>query len=234
MLYVGVDVAVAKPMDIVVLGDDRGIKEVEQRRGHDKVAEFIESLGEEIWVAVDAPRWLNTGRMANESFRSSLSHPPRKGKYLNCRFVEYELGRRRLPCYFTPAGELTSGKKWMQEGFDLYDTLEDARFEDFVNQLDLPDRLMMEYYPHASFTALSARYPGKKGTSEGRETRLDTLADYGVPLEDLAYLTTDGLDALAGAVTAHALRHSKQRHILGDEEEGYMVLPKGLPEDCSS
>ena len=232
MLYVGVDVAAAKPMDIVVLGDDLGIKKVDQREGPCEVARFIESLGEEVWVAVDAPRRPNSGRMQDPSFRSSLSPAPRKGKYLNCRPVEYELSRRGLSLYFTPAVERTP-RKWVQAGFDLYKALGERAFADFANEPELPARLMMEYYPHASFTALVGKYPDKKGTPDGRRLRVETVADYGFPWEKLAYLTTDGLDALAGAITAYALRHGKERHVVGDEEDGYMVLPEQLPENCS-
>lgn len=230
MLYVGVDVAAAKPMDIVVLGDDLGIK-VHHRLGPDEVARFIDSLGEEIWVAVDAPRPLNTGRMADEGFRSRLSPPPRKGKYLGYRFVEYELGRRGLSCYFTPAGELTTGKKWMQVGFDVYKELGGLDFTEFRNQEAFPDRLMMEYYPYASFYALVGGYPGKKGTTEGRRVRVEALAQHGMRREDLAYLTTDGLDAAAGAVTAKALACGAGCW-LGDVEEGFIVLPAPLPDNC--
>ena len=233
MLYVGVDVAAAKPMDIVVLGDDLDIK-VHREPCPEEVAGFIDSLGEEVWVAVDAPRRPNKRRMADENFRSSLSPPPRKGRYTDCRFVEYELAQRGLSLYFTPAEKFAPGREWMKVGFALYEALETSRFKDFVDQRKLPDRLMMEYYPHASFTALAGKYPDKKGTPDGRRLRVETVADYGVSLEDLAYLTTDGLDALAGAVTAHALGHGKERHVVGDEEDGYMVLPKQLPENCSS
>ncbi len=231
MLCVGVDVARSKPTDVVVLNTDLQMEDHVQCSTPKAVAGYVADLSENVWVAVDAPRRPNVGRMKDQAFRDTLSLPPEKRTYLNCRLVEYELGRRGLSCYFTPAGELTTGKKWMQVGFDVYKELGGLDFTEFRNQEAFPDRLMMEYYPYASFCALVGGYPGKKGTTEGRRVRVDALAQYGMRREDLAYLTTDGLDAAAGAVTAKALACGAGCW-LGDAEEGFIVLPASLPADC--
>ncbi len=231
VLYVGVDVALSRPTDIVAVNADLEVKAYVQEYTPEAVAEYVANLGEAVWVAVDAPQRRNSGQMADPDFRSALSPPPKKGRHLNCRLVEYELGGHGIPCYFTPREELATGQKWMQFGFDVYRELTKRGFTEFGNEETLSDRLMMEYYPHASFCALVGGYPGKKGTMEGRRVRVEALAQHGMRREDLAYLTTDGLDAAAGTVTAKALACGASCW-LGDAEEGFIVLPALLPADC--
>lgn len=232
VLYVGVDVALSRPTDIVAVNADLEVKAYAQEDTPEAIAQCVADLGEAVGVAVDAPRRRNSGRMADPGFRSSLSPPPNKGRYQNCRLVEYELGRHGIPCYFTPRGELSNGQKWMQFGFDLYTELAKCGFTEFGNEETLSGRLMMEYFPHASFCALVGGYPEKKNTAEGRKLRADALMDCGVQPRDIACLTADGIDALVGAVTAEALANGRQRYVLGDEAEGFIVLPGPLAENC--
>ncbi len=231
VVYVGMDVALSRPTDIVAVNADLEMKVYAQEDTPEAIAQCVADLGESVWVAVDAPVGRNCGRMADPGFRSSLFPPPKKGRYQNCRLAEYELGKHGISCYFTPQGELPKWAEWMQFGFDVYTELAKCGFTEFLNEEPLPGRLMMEYYPHASFCALVGGYPGKKDTAEGRRVRVDALAQYGMRREDLVYLTTDGLDAAAGAVTAKALACGAGCW-LGDAEEGFIVLPASLPADC--
>ncbi len=227
IVYIGVDIAV-KRQDIVVLHEDLTIAETVQQPDAPSAAEYIVSQYKEAWVAVDGPRRPNCGLMADKKYRAKLGLVPHAKKYSPYRCCEYELVRRNIQCYCTPPGKARRWNSWMNVGYDLYGNLQKAGFEDFVGQAPLPRRLLIEYFPYASFSVMAGKYLGKKKKPEGRQTRLDLLRQYGV-VDDLEHLKVDQIDALVGAVTAHALRHAKACWV-GDKDEGLLVVPGKLLE----
>lgn len=226
MVYIGVDVALTRPLDIVVLNNDLALIATTPQPDAIAAAQYIASHYEQAWVAVDGPRRPNYGLMANRQYQASLNPPPPPGKFLNHRVCEYELGRRNIPSFPTPAGEPKGWKQWMKAAYQLYESLHELGFADFVNQDCLPGKLMLEYFPYASFCVLAGRQPGKKSTHKGQGVRRELLRKYGVR-GDIAGLTVDQIDALVGAVTAHALHHG-QASWVGDKDEGLLVVPKKL------
>ena len=110
----------------------------------------------------------------------------------------------------------------------------------------VPPRQSLEVYPHACYAGLVGHLPLPKHTLEGRlqrqlvlyECRLNIpdpmslfeeitrhrLLQGILPLENL--YSPDELDALVAAYTAWlAGTNAEQVSLLGDPEEGYMVLP---------
>ena len=83
---------------------------------------------------------------------------------------EYELRRRNIRLYNTPAKE-KDAPAWMRQGFSLYRRLSSMGFTQFVAGELRTDRMMVEVHPHACFAALLGRRPFLKGTLEGRLQR---------------------------------------------------------------
>lgn len=229
MVYVGVDIALSRPQHIIVVDENLTIAEIVQRPDAASVAEYIADHSLEAWVAIDGPRRLNKCLMADEQYHAQLQVAPRPGVYRDYRVCEYEICRRNINCSNTPHSELSlsPGRQWMKVAFDLYDALHKKGFKEFKGKGSLTaERLMLEYFPYASFSVMAEKYPGKKDTPEGRRIRVELLRDYGVD-GDLAILTVDQLDALVGAVTAHALHQGKATWV-GDKGEGLLVVPGKL------
>jgi predicted RNase H-like nuclease len=158
---------------------------------------------------------------------------------------EYELRRRNLRLYNTPARE-QDAPRWMRVGFELYRRLWGLDFRFFSAGQPSAPRTMLEVHPHACFGALLGRRPFLKQTLEGRLQRQLALYDCKVDVPDamrvfeeitrhrllkgvlpLEPLYSAGeLDALVAAYTSWlAALHPEQVTLLGDPQEGQVVLP---------
>lgn len=225
MHYVGIDVASNRPCNLVII--DAELRFVEARWSSDRLAaatHLSRSYPDAI-VAVDAPRRLNQGLMAEDAFREGLDVPPKPDKHRNCRVCEYQLSRRNVPLYFTPH---ENPPAWMQVGFRWYEALVKAGYGDYpLGEVHGPP-CVIEYYPHASFVGLLGGIPPDKATYEGRKARvellrrLDSGCDFGVS-------TADMIDAMVGAVTAARLHHGLAVDY-GETTEGLMTVAAELPD----
>jgi hypothetical protein len=201
------------------------------------------------FVAVNAPRRPNQGLMKNPEVRESLSPTPRPGRWTGFRLAEYQLFQHNIRIPHTPSSE-EACPGWMRLGFDLYQRLIRMGYEDYP-ATDASCQLL-EVYPHAAYTVLLERLPFPKRTLEGRLqrqlilhsqaldvpdpmrifeeiTRYRVLQGY-LPLDDL--YTHEELEALVGAYTAWmAANKTEKVTLLGDPEEGQIVLPAGELQD---
>lgn len=198
-------------------------------------------------VAVSAPRRPNQGLMERPEVRDRLSPPPRPGRWLNFRLAEYQLRQHNISCPKTASNEREC-PKWMRVGFSLYRRLESLGYR--ANSAGGPagdaPLQSLEVYPHACFCALLGLTPFPKTTLEGRIQRQLVLHDQDLhipdpmrlfeeitrhrllqgilPLQDL--YSPGELDALVAAFTAWmVVCHPDQVSLLGDPEEGQVVLP---------
>lgn len=208
----------------------------------DTIAEVVAGYSQ-VTCAIDAPIAPGKGLMADPSYRRRLGLGPDSSTYSTYRVGEYELRKRGIGLYNTPA-DPQQAKPWMQEGWKLYDRLRAAGFVEYPHP---GQRRMFETFPHAAFTALIGRRPYPKSSVRGLLQRQLVLYDEGVGVPDpmitleewtrhrimTGQLTHAGLhshdelDALMAAYTA--FRAEKEPHevsLLGDPTEGQIVLPQ--------
>ena len=240
--YIGIDpTAGTRPFTYAALDNERSLLAIGQG-DMEEVLAFMAGQHSAI-VAVCAPRSPNRGLMTRADVRERLSPPPRPGRWLNFRVVEYQLRQHNI---FVPGtyAEAEDCPGWMQQGFILYQRLKNLDYRSFP-QKDAPHQFL-EVYPHASFTVLLENLPFRKHTLEGRLQRqlalykcdLDIpdpmyifeeitrhrLLQGILPLEDL--YQAEELDALVAAYTAWMVgMQPDQITFLGDSMEGQLVLP---------
>jgi hypothetical protein len=194
-------------------------------------------------VAVCAPPRPSQRLMERVEVRDQLNPPPRPGRWIGFRLVEYLLRQHGISCYKTPPNTKAC-PGWMQMGFHLYHRLEQMGYQPYP--ATNPGLQWLEVYPHASFCTLLGHKPQPKNTLEGRLQRQLLLHQHKVgvpdPLDIFKGLTVQNvlrgdlgmdslyvqgqLDALVAAYTAwQAANHPKEITLLGDASEGLVVLP---------
>ncbi|MGD2156126.1 MAG: DUF429 domain-containing protein [Anaerolineales bacterium] len=195
------------------------------------------------YVAVSAPRRPNQGLMKSPEVRETLSPVPRPGRWSGFRVVEYQLFQHNIRIPRTPS-KVKDCPNWMRLGFDLYQRLVRLGYKSYPAS-ESPCQVL-EVYPHAAFTVLLERLPFPKRSLEGRLQRQLILHSKALEIPDpmrifeeitryrmlQGVLPLDGLynheelEALVGAFTAWmAVNRPEEVSILGDPEEGQIVLP---------
>ncbi len=228
MNFIGIDVAGSRPSDLIVL--DENLAEVE-RVSSNAPAETAPLLADRYpraVAAVDASRCLAQGLMQRDDFREALSPAPPPGKYLSCRHAEYELMRRNVSVYQTPAEMPDWLEAWLREGFAWYDALIDAGYADYSMHPDSTPPCVIESYPYANFVALLGGLPPSKSDRAGRLARVTALRDAGVEA-DFALMDADQLDATVCALAAARLAEGTAADY-GDPREGVLTVAAKLPD----
>lgn len=242
--FIGIDpTAGRKPFAYTSLDSDLRLTAL-GRGSLEEVLAFTAGQREAL-VAVCAPRRPSQRLMSRSQVRDRLIPPPRPGRWMDFRLVEYLLRQHRISCYQTPADEQAC-PNWMKMGFLLYQRLEQMGFQSYPT----PEATMqwLEVYPHASYCTLLGHVPLAKRSLEGRLQRQLVLHRHQVglpdPMEVVKRLdarhilqgslptsklyTTGELDALVAAYTAwQAASHPTEITLLGDASEGVVVLPVG-------
>jgi len=200
------------------------------------------------FVAVCAPRQPNTGVMARREVRQSLSPMPASGRWMNFRMADYLLRQHNISIPQTPDSD-DSCPQWMRNGFLLFRRLQEQGYALYPSEG--AERQALEVYPYAGYAALLGVLPLPKHSLEGRIQRQLMLHEQRInlydpmrvfeeitrhrllksilPLENL--LSAGELDALLGAFTAwRAALNPEQVELLGDADEGQIVLPTALKE----
>ena len=243
-VYIGVDPTAGKrPFSVAALDDDLRLVALEGTDLDGAVA-FVERWPHAV-VAIDAPQSPNRGLMRQSSRRRSFGLNPKSRTFSDWKVCEYELRRRNLRIYNTPARS-AQAPAWMRVGFNLYRRLRELGFEFFRQGEAAEGPTLLEVHPHACFAALLGRRPLAKATLEGRLQRQMGLYVEGLdlanplhvleevsrhhllagelPLEGLR--SHDELDALVAAFTAF-LVHQRPARVaqVGDPDEGLITLP---------
>lgn len=239
--FVGIDPTAGKrPITYAVLDNDLRLLAL-SKGDLNEVLAFVGGLSQTI-VAVSAPQRPNQGLMDRPEVRERLSPPPKPGRWRSFRLAEYQLRQHRISCPRTPSDEKEC-PLWVQMGLNLYRRLEGMGFQPYPAEADSQ---YIEVYPYASFCVLLGRAPFPKTSLEGRIQRQLVLYEEGLripdplhifdeitrhnllqgrlPLDEL-YSPTE-LDALVAAYSARlAATNPEGITILGDPEEGLLVLP---------
>jgi len=240
--FIGIDPTAGKrPLTYAAL--DSELRLLSLAQGNlDEVLAFVAGQRQAV-VGVCSPRRPSMGVMERPEVRAQLTPPPRPGRWMKVRMVEYQLRRRRISTYQTPDTEQKC-PRWIQMGFMLYRRLEGLGFKPYP--AGESQQQYLEVYPHASYTVLLGQAPFLKNSLEGRIQRQLILYERGINLPDPMrffeeitrhrllkgilpdeHLCTAGeLDALVAAYTAWmAVTSPEKVSLLGHEEEGLVVLP---------
>lgn len=194
-------------------------------------------------AAICGPRSPNTGLMRTPNIRDQLTPSPAPGRWENFRVAEYILRQHNFLIPHTSRVE-ESCSNWMRQSFLLFRRLSEMDYRQV--SAETADRRLIEVYPHASYGTLLGRLPFSKNSLEGRIQRQLVLKEQGVDVTDpMAFFeeitrhriltgnmpfdllyTAGELDALIAAYSAwHTLQHSSQISLLGDPNEGQIMVP---------
>jgi hypothetical protein len=195
------------------------------------------------FLAICAPQRPNTGVMTRPEVREKLDPVPNPGRWENFRLADFLLRQHNITIPRTPAEEADC-PNWMKNGFLLFRRLEELGYQPFPRKEAA--RQILEVYPHAVYTVLLGVVPLQKQTLEGRLQRQLVLFQKDLEIPDPMIFfeeitrhrllkgvlpfdelyTAAELDALAAAYTAWlAANHPDQITLLGDPDEGQIVLP---------
>jgi predicted nuclease with RNAse H fold len=195
----GVDVSVARGLDLVLLDDSLRVLDARPRVGVDELGASLEELTPDV-VAIDSPpAWGTNGRS---------------------RRTERELRLFRIQSYGTPTRDRDGHPfyAWMKVGFRAFEVARRRGYRRYAS--GSPRGTAMEVFPHASAVILAGCLPPRGARK--RDWRRAVLEKHGV--ETLGLRTTDQIDAALAAVTGiRAL--SGRMSALGDPKEGVIVLP---------
>ena len=244
MTFIGIDpTAGQKPFCYAAL--DHELRPIALGAGRlDEILAFSAGQRQAV-IAVCSPRRPNQGVMTRQEVRQQLNPLPASGRWVDFRLADYLLRQRNIVIPQTPS-DLSVCPKWMQMGFSLYTHLEKLGYRTYP--IDGAELQTLEVYPHASFTVLMKKIPFPKYTLEGRLQRQLVLYENNIRLPDpmrffeeitshkllKGILPTENLysagelDALVAAYTAWlAVTRPKDVLLLGDAQEGQIVLPTG-------
>jgi hypothetical protein len=240
--FIGIDPSAGvKPFIYAAIDQDRDLIALGQGQ-IDGVLAFAAGQRQAI-VAVCAPRRPNSGIMADEKFRETLSPQPQPGRWIDFRMADYQIWQHNIRSPQTRHQE-SSCPNWMQMGFSLYRRLENFGYQTYPRE-DAQCQVM-EVYPQACFAVLLGLLPFAKNTIEGRLQRQLVLYinDLNIPdpmrfLKDITskrllngllphgnLYQPEELDALVAAYTAWLSKyHPDQITLYGDSTEGQVVIP---------
>jgi len=192
-------------------------------------------------VAVNAPPRPNQGALAKLNEAKRLSPSP-KGK-ADYRLAEYKLECRNLNIHHTPSSDADC-KNWMRVGFEFYKRLRELGFEHYPSQEC--ERQLLEVWTPASYHVWLGRAPLPKNSLDGKLQRQLLLYEMGLDTKDpmrffeevtrhrllrgelpLGELySASELESMAAAYLAwSAATHPEDIELLGDQDEGQIVVP---------
>jgi hypothetical protein len=241
-IYIGIDpTAGNKP--IIYAAVDQELQMVALGGGDmDEVLAFVGGQRQAV-VSICAPQGPNLGLMADESFRQTLSPPPKPGRWKNYRVAEYYLRKHNI--HITPTPSLVNAcPGWIRTGFAIIRRITSLAYQPF-SQSD-SSLQYLEVYPQASYAMLLGHNPFLKHSLEGRLQRQLVLYERNINLPDpmnffeeitrhriLNGVLPSGilhqpaeLDALVGAYCAWLVKNRPDQVAwVGDPQEGQIMLP---------
>jgi predicted RNase H-like nuclease len=196
----GVDVGVAKGLDLVLLDDELRPIETNRRVEADRLGDLIREYRPDV-VAIDAP--------------------PAWGARNGSRRTERELRRFGIQSFGTPpAGRRDDHPfyAWMKVGFRAFEQAAEAGFPRYGS--GTVRGRAIEVFPHGTAVALSGCLPPP--TVRKRDFRVQVLRSQRVETDGLRSI--DQVDAALAALTGLLALRGRST-ALGDPKEGVIVLP---------
>jgi predicted nuclease with RNAse H fold len=197
----GIDVGVAKGLDVVVLDGSPSTVRAERRLHLENLGAVIRDTTPDV-VAIDSPPgWAHTGERS--------------------RATEREIRGAGIICFGTPSEERAFGNpfyEWMRVGFKAFELAAACGYSRYHEGPVAGTAI--EVFPHASAVTLAgrlgppraARRPWRREILRANGVEVDRLS--GPDQIDAALAALTGLEALAGRF-----------HAPGDPDEGNIVLP---------
>ncbi len=229
--------------DIVYAAVDRELSLISIDVGDlDAVIDFA-SGHETAIAAICGPNQPNLGLMKRDDYRTKLDPLPHKNRWREFRVADYLLQTHKINTPRTPS-KVEDCSSAMQNSFALFQRLGDMSYQLFSNTQ--ASRQILEVNSYAAYTVLLECLPFPKTSLEGRLQRQLKLYDLGLEILDpmrvfeeitrykimQGVLPLDGLytpyelDALVAAYTAWtAIEHPERISMIGDPQEGQIVLP---------
>ena len=207
VLGVGLRVSSKRPSTLVALDRDSSILCMETFGEDDELAQIAQYQNPEL-ISIGTPLGLPWGFCCLEtSCDCEFEVPQRKG-----RLLELELSRMGISCFFTNKGSII--RNLIYRGIGLSERLRGLGFE------------VVESYPHATKMILF----GDKVPPKNSAASLAFLKERLSPIiggldEHMSRMDRNGCDAVLNAYTG--LLHTQDgTDVLGNDEEGTLVLPK--------
>lgn len=207
VLGVGLRASAKRPSTVVALDQDSSILRMETFGEDDELAKIAQDDKPQL-ISIGAPLGLPLGLCCLETSCScDFSIPQRKG-----RLLELELSRMGISCFFTNKGSII--RNLIYRGISLRQRLQGLGFE------------VVESYPHATKMILFGDKVPPKNSAASLAFLKERLSPLIPGLENhINAMDRNGCDAVLNAYTG--LLHIKDgTDVLGDEEEGTLVLPK--------
>jgi predicted nuclease with RNAse H fold len=195
----GVDVAVRRGLDLVLLGEGRAVLDTHRRVAVADLRAIAEELEPDV-VAIDAPPgWAISGKS---------------------RLTERELRWFGIQCFNTPSDKKMAEHpfyEWMTVGFEAFQAI--ATTHPRYRGGSVKGHAI-EVFPHATAVVLAGALP-PEGVSK-REWRRAVLRKHGVDVGGLRSM--DQVDAALAALTG-LLALERRFSAPGDPREGQIVVP---------
>ena len=172
-------------------------------------------------IGIDAPQAPRLALMTDADSRAALDPPPPSDRYQRYRVCDYQLARRGIGLYLSPAAD-EAVPNWMAVGFELFSALR-ARGMHLPATVHDTSASLLEVYPFAAFVTLLGCVPPPKSTPEGLRIRQALLVEQGL-IGLLPALGHDALDAVAAALSATRYATGSGCAV-GDPLEGMIALP---------
>lgn len=199
MLALGVDVSIARGLDIVALDQDFRPHATLRKQSIADLVSVIRRLEPSI-VAIDSPPgWSTEG---------------------SSRPIERQLARLGINIFATPSAPAGRGfYSWMAVGFQVFEAAAQLGYPAFAG-LGTLVHTCIEVFPHASAVTLRGSVPASNVRK--RVWRRQVLEDQGVRTD--ALVTVDQLDAALAAFTGIRALQGKSCWV-GTPREAVLVLP---------
>ena len=209
MSVLGVDLRASrkKPSSIAILDPQSHLTELSSFYEDDELIKLVHDLQPDL-VAIGAPLNLPSGFCClDQTCECRFSVPNRKG-----RLLELELAKMGISCFYTNKGSII--RELIYRGILLSQILRDAGHN------------VIEVYPHATKMLLFGDKVPPKNSSVSVSYIISHLTPLVSGMEEHADdLDRNSCDAIINAYTGQ-LHAQSDTDILGDPEEGILVLPK--------
>jgi predicted nuclease with RNAse H fold len=214
-IFVGLDPSAgpSKSSGICLLNETKKIEYLGHWNHQEEILEILMSVsGKPSIIGIDGPLRLphELDLCCFTELNSQCDHKqttPYKGRY-----CEYLLIKKGYRCFLTSKNSFV--KSWVRRCLALQNFLRHHLFE------------TIEVFPYATRRILFPHITGKKHSLPFRENLLQSLIDWGIQFSGKAgCFSHDELDALLAAVTVY-LHHQNQIEMIGDDRDGYIVIPK--------
>ena len=209
MAVLGVDLRASrkKPSSIAILDSQSHLTELASFFEDSELIELVDDIHPAL-VAIGAPLNLPSGFCClDQSCECHFSEPNRKG-----RLLELELAKMGISCFYTNKGSII--RELIYRGIQLSNTLRAA------------GHTVIEVYPHASKMLLFGDKVPPKNSAVSISYMIGHLTALVSGMEDHADdLDRNTCDSIINAYTGQ-LHAQSNTDILGDPDEGILVLPK--------